>query len=49
MDAVQEEIDNIKDKFMARGPKFNGSQITLAETTSALVSKAATYLTIISR
>ena len=49
MDAVQEEVDNIKQKFITRGPKFNGSQIIFAEMSSMLISKAATYLTIISR
>ena len=49
MDAVQEEIDNIKQRFITRGPKFNGSQIIFAEMSSMLISKAATYLTIISR
>ena len=49
MDAVQEEIDTIKQKFINRGPKFNGSQIIFAEMSSILISKAATYLTIVSR
>lgn len=49
MDAVQEEIDQIREKFESRGPKFTGSQAIFAEMSSMLVSKAATYLTIISR
>ena len=49
MDAVQEEVDSIKQKFITRGPKFNGSLIIFAEMSSMLISKAATYLTIISR
>ena len=49
MDAVQEEIDSLKEKFEANGPKFTGSSTIFAEMSSLLINKAATYLTIISR
>ena len=34
MDAVQEEIDSLKDKFETNGPKFNGSSTIFAEMSS---------------
>ena len=49
MDAVQEEINSLKDKFETNGPKFTGSSTIFAEMSSQLINKAATYLTIISR
>ena len=49
MDAVQEEIDSLKDKFETNGPKFTGSSTIFAEMSGQLINKAATYLTIVSR
>ena len=49
MDMIQEEIDQIKERFQTYGPKFSGSAQCFAEVSAQLISKAATYLTITSR
>ena len=49
LDSFLEEIDQIKQKFVKSGPKFEGSQTVLADTCSQLISKAANHLTITSK
>jgi len=44
-----EDLDRIRNAYNLSGPKFNGASIVLADVTSKVISKAATYLTIVSR
>jgi hypothetical protein len=49
IDAVLEDVDQIKSKFDTKGPKFNGCQVIMAETCCMLITKAANHLTITSK